>query len=134
MATFDAARMDSAHRKRFELVSSVFLHGSPWEREAIDELIDDRDNLVLALRTPSARGPQAHKSSFGAKAVKSIRHSNESGELLTQAPATTFRALAARANFLSQDCPDLAFSCKELCRHFSCPTSASLDNLRRLIR
>ena len=48
--------------------------------------------------------------------------------------ATAFRALAARANHLSHDRPDLAYAAKELCREFAVPTQASLLRLKRLIR
>ena len=48
--------------------------------------------------------------------------------------ATAFRALAARANYLSQDRPDIAFSAKELCREFASPNDQSLIKLKRLGR
>lgn len=134
LKAFSPARMDSAHRYRVEMVSSVFVHGSPWEWEAIQELVDDRDELIMAIRTPSGQSPAARKGRLGARAVKEIEHAEEKGELLSPPQATTFRALSARANFLAQDRPDLAFACKELCRHFSCPTVASMLKLKRLIR
>ena len=48
--------------------------------------------------------------------------------------ATTFRALAARANYLSQDRPDINFSANELCREFANPNDQSLIKLKRLGR
>ena len=45
-----------------------------------------------------------------------------------------FRALAARANFLAQDRPDIAFASKELCREFSVPNRNSFVRLKRLVR
>ena len=130
---FSSERVEEARRIREQRLSTAFRHGSAWEAEAIQQLIEDRDELCMALRTPSSRSPAAKKGRMGAKAVKKIEHKAEAGELLSPSEATTFRALSARANFLAQDRPDLAFSCKELCRHFSCPTTASLEKLRRLV-
>ena len=47
---------------------------------------------------------------------------------------TLFRALAARANYLSQDRPDLQFAAKEVCRFMSSPTETSEAALKRLGR
>ena len=48
--------------------------------------------------------------------------------------ATTYRAISARSNYLSQDRPDGAYSSKELCRDFSMPNENSLSKLKRLGR
>ena len=126
---FDIDRLEAAHRERQQYLSTVYVHGPAWEREAIQELRDD-----YALRTPSSKSPAAKKRSLGAKAVKNIEHQHEPGGILSPHEATTFRALSARANFLAQDKPDLAFACKELCRHGPCPTPGSLGNEPRLVR
>ena len=47
---------------------------------------------------------------------------------------TLFRALAARANYLAQDRPDLQFAAKEVCRFMSAPTETSEGALKRLGR
>ena len=47
---------------------------------------------------------------------------------------TKYRALAARANYLSSDRADIAFASKEACRHMSRPTAAGKNLLRRLAR
>ena len=47
---------------------------------------------------------------------------------------TTFRALAARANYLSADRPDCQFAAKEICRWMSSPTELSMNALKRLGR
>merc|ERR1739836_200955 len=41
--------------------------------------------------------------------------------LMESKSATAYRAMAARANFLAIDRPDIAFSVKELCRRMSAP-------------
>ena len=48
--------------------------------------------------------------------------------------ATNFRALAARANYLALDRPDLAYSSKELCRAFARPTTTDVIALKHMVR
>ena len=47
---------------------------------------------------------------------------------------TAFRALAARANYLAQDRPDLQLAAKEVCRFMSSPTETSEAALKRMGR
>ena len=54
--------------------------------------------------------------------------------MLSSEDATLFRAVSARANYLAQDRPDIAFACKELCRDFAVPTKESYCKLKRLGR
>jgi hypothetical protein len=53
---------------------------------------------------------------------------------LSPEDATTFRALSARANYLSQDRADICFSTKELCREFAIPNRHSQAKLKRVCR
>ena len=69
--------------------------------------------LLNAVRTPGVNNKHAKRQ--GAKAVKKLERIHSSGDL-SPVEATGFRALSARANYLAQDRPDLAFSTKELCR------------------
>ena len=55
-------------------------------------------------------------------------------EELSAAEHSRYRALVARANFLSTDRPDVAFAVKELCRRMSAPTGADWLALKRLGR
>ena len=48
--------------------------------------------------------------------------------------ATTYRALAARANFLSLDRGDIQFSAKEICRQMSKPRRCDWGKIKRLAR
>ena len=76
-----------------------------------------------------------YKKRIGAKAVKSFeRNSSNSEGVLTQRSATTFRAISARANYLSQDRADGSYSSKELCREFGAPNEHSREKLKRLGR
>ena len=47
---------------------------------------------------------------------------------------TGFRALAARANYLAVDRPDIQYSVKEICRGMAKPTRGDMARLRRLAR
>ena len=45
-----------------------------------------------------------------------------------------FRALSARARYLSLYRPDIMFAAKELCRELSCPGRSNVRKLKRLVR
>ena len=78
--------------------------------------------------------PSAKKRA-GARKVKDFERAQAMADgSLTPTSATTYRALSARGNFLSQDRPDLSFSTKELCRDFSVPNNGSFNKLKRLGR
>jgi hypothetical protein len=53
---------------------------------------------------------------------------------LQGAEATSFRAIAARLNYLSQDSPDIQFAAKEVCRDMSKPSVGSWRKLKVLAR
>jgi hypothetical protein len=53
---------------------------------------------------------------------------------LSDADSTKYRGLAARANFLAQDKPDIAYAVKELCRGMSKPVARDMEALKRLAR
>jgi hypothetical protein len=48
--------------------------------------------------------------------------------------ATSFRAVAARMNYLAQDSPDIQFAAKEVCRQMAKPTEESWQKLKVLAR
>ena len=47
---------------------------------------------------------------------------------------TSFRAAAARANYLAADRPDCQFAAKEICRWMSSPCKSAWNSLKRLCR
>ncbi len=55
-------------------------------------------------------------------------------EELSREEGSVYRQLAARANYLAQDRPDLQFAVKELCREMSAPTTRSWRRLKRVAR
>jgi hypothetical protein len=48
--------------------------------------------------------------------------------------ARTYRSIVARANYLSQDRPDIRFTVKELCRRMARPTSSDWSRAKKLCR
>ena len=58
----------------------------------------------------------------------------ENAEDLDNGEAAVFRSVAARANYLAQDRPDIMFAVKEICRSMSAPTVGSMKALKRLGR
>ena len=91
-------------------------------------------DLVCASRTPPAKKPGGAKTRQGTKKVKKMEKLLSEGHALSPEEATMFRALAARANYLSQDRTDTAFGSKELCREFAVPNKNSYARLKRLVR
>ena len=48
--------------------------------------------------------------------------------------ATKFRGIAARANFLSLDCPDLQFPVKDVSREMATPKEGSWKRMKKILR
>jgi hypothetical protein len=59
---------------------------------------------------------------------------DESDEMLEGEEATRYRALAATANFLAMDRPDVQYTAKEICKSMSKPKRKSWAKLKRLAR
>ena len=76
----------------------------------------------------------------GANGVTSLGESDtrekmeELNEELLPGDITRFRALAARANYLAADRPDIMYAVKELCRGMAKPTRGHWLKLKRLGR
>ena len=66
--------------------------------------------------------------------IKPLAQQYEDEQNLEGAELTRFRALAARANYLAADRPDVQFSCKEVCRLMASPTDLSMSALKRICR
>ncbi len=59
---------------------------------------------------------------------------DEDDERLSPEQSTLFRAVAARANYLSQDRYDIQYSTKEICRSMATPTQGAWRKLKELGR
>ena len=117
----------------------VYNYNNDYQLVSVDRSIVARgssdlvvENLSVA-RTPSTK-PKYGPARKGAKAVKKLERLEFGSHTLTPEEATMFRALSARANYLAQDRPDIAFSTKELCREFAVPTGDSYAKLKRVCR
>ena len=117
----------------------VYNYNNDYQLVSVDRSIVARgssdlvvENLSVA-RTPSTK-PKYGPARKGAKAVKKLERLEFGSHTLTPEEATMFRALSARANYLAQDRPDIAFSTKELCRGFAVPTRDSYAKLKRVCR
>ena len=100
-----------------------------WTKEGFRYEADPRhlEILVKTMGLCSASGV----STPGAKVKLEERLKEVS---LGPVEATSFRACAARANYLAQDRADFSFACKEVCREMSEPKSGSWERLKRTVR
>lgn len=119
------------HRKsvleaRARQLCFTLTEGPAWE----DSTTACIDKLIAA----STKKAKSVNKRLGSKAVKEHEVLDNTGEVLTPFQATTYRALAARANYLAQDRADAEFAAKELCRSFARPTSSDVLALRHLVR
>ena len=67
-------------------------------------------------------------------AVKEKDEDDKAEEELSKAEATEFRRVAATANYLASDRPDLQYATKEVCRDMSQPRRRSWEKLKRIAR
>ena len=105
---------------RARILRRVLLDGPGWE--------EDTANLIAKI------SPKKFKQKrIGVKAAKKAEFESK-GEVLNEAEATQFRALAARANYLAMDRTETAYATKELCRFFATPTRTGVEQLKRLVR
>ncbi len=85
---------------------------------------DDHDGDVQSMMRTNSKASEG---------VEDEEH-GDAGEALGSADATVFRALAARANYLAQDRPDIQYAVKEIARRMSRPTGRDWILLKRLAR
>ena len=96
-----------------------------WEYEADQRHVD----LIIQEIGASDKSTLSHPG--GDK--KTLEEEGVSKELVG-AEATRFRAVAARANYLSSDRPDIQYSVKEVCRRMAQPVEGDWQKLSRLGR
>ena len=98
----------------------VLVEGAAWEVST---------SSIISALVKKRKYKQKRIGSRPAKEAERLL--NPSGVLVGE-DATSFRALAARANYLALDRPDIAFAAKELCKSFANPTRLSVNMLKRL--
>ena len=148
------------HLKQVRILNRVI----SWEEDGINFEADQRHaeviikamNVTKGVSTPGSRddaaragGPNSAEKEIREEAsqVKAGGEHDLSKELagvageadvedkeLLKEDASQFRALAARANYLAQDRPDIQFAVKEVARRMARPTTADWSLLKRLAR
>ena len=97
-----------------------------WEYEA------DQRHADLIIQETGAFSKSTLSHPGGDK--KTLEEESDSRELVVGSEATRFRAVAARANYLSADRPDIQYSVKEVCRRMAKPVEGDWQKLIRLGR
>ena len=70
----------------------------------------------------------------GATYTREVAEVEEEDEEMDPGEATRPRGIAARANYLGIDRPDIQYATKEVCRDMAKPRRSSWDKLKRLAR
>ena len=130
-------------RERYELKESARIGGHAkdskearvlnrivrWTDSGLEYEADPRqaEKLVQELGLENCK-------SVSTPAVKATAEQHHTDREVEAHKTTHFRALAARANYLSADRPDCQFGAKEVCRFMATPTQLSVEALKRLGR
>ena len=102
------------------MLKKVLREGAAWEISTSD--------LINAV------SKKYKKKRLGVKAATAMENIKHADGVLDAEDSTTFRALAARANYLALDRQDPSFATKELCKDFATPSKHSICKLKRLTR
>ena len=100
-----------------------------WTDEGLEYEADQRHAEIIVNKL----GLEMNSKGVSTPGCKRECDPSEENELDTK-DATTYRALVARGNYLSQDRSDIQFAVKELCRSMSNPTEGDWTALKRLGR
>ena len=123
------SRLAASGTTRKAILEHTLLNGSAWEARA-----ETLMSKIFAITPPTKPKKKKGGKRAGAKAVKQMERLASPGLVLNADEATSYRALAARVNYLALDRVELAFAAKELCREFSAPTKHSWERLKRAVR
>ena len=85
--------------------------------------------------TATGKKPEAVKPKrLGANALHAAEQLSSMGAVLNWQQASSYGALAAMANYLALDGPDVSFAAEKICKRFARPTAAALNALQRFVR
>ena len=118
--------------RRVNVLRRAIEEGAAWEPSNA-QLLDEWENSHLPVCKLAVK-KKFQKARVGVRQAKKFERLVGSGDVLSSEEQTLCRAIAARANYLSLDRPDIQFATKELCRGFACPNRRDYDKLRRLGR
>ena len=101
-----------------------------WCEDCVEYEADPRqvEILIKQLELEDAKSMSTPGVKYSSKEIE------DNEKLLDPIASSHFRAVAARANYLAQDRPDIQFSVKEVCREAAHPTQLGLMKLKRLGR
>ena len=102
-----------------------------WTPQGLEMEADPRQGEKL-LRDLKLDGEGVKTAS--SPGVRATQEQLSGDSALSGEKCTPYRAVVARANYLSSDRPELQFSGKEVCRWMASPTELSLAALKRLGR
>ena len=108
-------------RRREVVLRHVLNEGAAWDIQTSNILMKLSPNKKWQVR-------------LGSRQAKKAEQLQNPGAVLSPSEATSYRQLAARANYLALDRPDIAYATKELGRAFANATSLSVKCLKKLAR
>ena len=120
---------DAADLREVRLLNRVIR----WGPQGISYEADPRHTEQL-VRDLELLGEPSVRSPLTSPGLKRTPESVASATLLPSDRVQRFRALAARANYLALDRPDIAYAAKECCRHMSAPSTLDWAGLVRIVR
>ena len=129
------------HKQQLRVLNRVLT----WENGAITYEADQRHAEILIrelglensrpVATPGCREEVAKASAVEVDKNGFLKTAESSEEpLLTPVEASKFRGLAARANYLAQDRPEVQYAVKEVARRMATPRRSDWGLLKRLGR
>ena len=101
-----------------------------WTEQGLEYEADPRQAEKLLRDLKVDEGVK----SVGTPGVKTMREQLEGDVPLPYDKSSPYRAVVARANYLSADRPDLQYASKEVCRWMSTPAETALTALKRVGR
>ena len=122
--------------QRFEMKTTVIDHrqGEAKEGRILNrvhgwEYEEDQRHSDLLVKTLKLEDANPHQGEDPKK-----EREQEESQLLEGGKITAYRQLAARANYMAQDWPDIQFAVKELCRWMAMPIVGAWKQLKPLER
>ena len=100
-----------------------------WTAEGLEYMADDRHAREIVKYFELG---EDSKGLTTAMVKEPMEGGTGDAEYLDAVRAREYRALAARANYLSLDRPDIQCATKEACREMSAPTTRSVARMKRL--
>ena len=102
-----------------------------WKNKVIEYEADDKHAEIIVAEMGLNTDSKGLDVPFERKVVEEGYVEEDEGDLLDPIEAKRFRGLAARANYLSLDCPDIQHAAKEISRSWATPRTGSRQSHSR---